>query len=172
MTLPIAEPTALYRLYGQDGVLLYVGITKNIRVRFAHHARNKDWWPQVDRGRTRIVWLDDRPTAEAAELEAIRDERPVHNIITSDDSGCARFLPASTGKAWGRPRWSPSPKQAARVDAVVGLYRQKERMKAEYKALLAGLANPSGDDVPVAHLAARLGVERKTIYRHIDQSPS
>jgi predicted GIY-YIG superfamily endonuclease len=41
------EPTALYRLFDTDGVLLYVGITRDTEKRWRQHALKKPWWPQV-----------------------------------------------------------------------------------------------------------------------------
>lgn len=43
------ERTALYRLYDTRHQLLYVGITNDPRVRFATHAVDKPWWPNVVR---------------------------------------------------------------------------------------------------------------------------
>lgn len=69
--------TALYRLYAADGTLLYIGISYDPDKRFEQHAKQKDWWPLVAR---RVVqWFDDRPTAAAAEAEAIRSEDPERN---------------------------------------------------------------------------------------------
>jgi len=53
---------------------------------------------------------------------------------------------------------------------MVELHQRKQQLEADYRAALADLANPEGDDVPVAHLADRLGVERKTVYRHLGRS--
>lgn len=72
------ERTALYRLYDEERALLYVGITRNVEQRFSEHERDKPWWPLVT---TRAVeWFDTRPAALAAELVAIHDEHPVHNV--------------------------------------------------------------------------------------------
>lgn len=67
-----------------------------------------------------------------------------------------------------RPKWTPPDEHvAARIDAAVRLYRRKEEIEAAYKKALAELADPNGDAVPIAYLADQLGVERKTVYRHI-----
>lgn len=71
-------PVALYRLFGAANDLLYVGITDSPRIRFAEHAKDKPWWPDVVR--KTVTWCDDRKAACAAELAAIRDEGPAHNI--------------------------------------------------------------------------------------------
>jgi prevent-host-death family protein len=69
--------TALYRLYDDAEVLLYIGISHQPEVRFEQHAKLKDWWPQVTR--RDVQWFDDRPSAAAAEAAAIRSEDPEHN---------------------------------------------------------------------------------------------
>lgn len=74
-----SNPTALYRLYADDGTLLYVGITRNIGMRFLHHRGNKPWWPEV--ARWTMAWYPSRREASAAELAAIASERPVHNVL-------------------------------------------------------------------------------------------
>lgn len=69
--------TALYRLYDEADVLLYIGISHQPDVRFEQHAKTKEWWPQV--ARREVRWFDDRPTAAVAEATAIRSEDPEHN---------------------------------------------------------------------------------------------
>ncbi|MEU3990137.1 GntR family transcriptional regulator [Streptomyces platensis] len=74
------EPTALYRLYDADGLLLYVGISSNPQRRWWEHAARyaSAWWPLVA---TRTVeWLDTRDLAAAAERHAIKTESPAHNF--------------------------------------------------------------------------------------------
>ena len=78
MAADILGRTALYRLYGRDGALLYVGVTDNISRRFWDHSRNKSWWRDVD---GKMIWFyDDRAEAEDAETAAIDSEDPVHNV--------------------------------------------------------------------------------------------
>lgn len=70
-----------------------------------------------------------------------------------------------------RQKWTPPNDEVnRRIEAAVTLLRQKEEIEAQYKAALAALADPDGDAVPIAHLSERLGVERKTIYRHLGRS--
>lgn len=70
--------TALYRLYDEGGVLLYVGITNMPNVRFDAHAM-KPWWSQVEH--KDIKWFANRQLASQAEVLAIRNEHPVHNSM-------------------------------------------------------------------------------------------
>lgn len=76
--LELAEqPTALYRWYGQEGRLLYVGISFNPVARAAGHAESQPWWSLV---RTCAVqWYPTRTAAERAEARAIWEEEPVGN---------------------------------------------------------------------------------------------
>lgn len=70
-----------------------------------------------------------------------------------------------------RPRWTPPNEEvAARIDAVVELHHRWHQAEVEYKAALAELADPDKDDVPIKHLAERLELERKTVYRHLGRS--
>ena len=89
-----AKPTALYRLFGKDDRLLYVGIAVNPDKRIANHRNNKPWWPEVTRHT--IDWLGDWESALKREAEAIHAERPVHNIIhrpygTAEQTGRSGF---------------------------------------------------------------------------------
>lgn len=86
---------ALYRFYGGDGSLLYIGITNNPGRRWAQHGRAKPWWHEVDR-----IELERYPTRAAvlsAEVAAIQAERPRHNVIH------ALGLPAAVSLATTAP---------------------------------------------------------------------
>lgn len=73
---PIGK-TALYRLYDAEGVLLYVGVSDELKTRFKAHPASKPWWPSVHS--RRIEWFDNRLDAEVAEQAAIHDEGPLWN---------------------------------------------------------------------------------------------
>lgn len=76
--LPLADrPTAVYRLFDAEDVLLYVGISCNPEARFKQHRTHQWWWPQVA-ART-IEWRPDRLTALKHEALAIQDEAPLYN---------------------------------------------------------------------------------------------
>lgn len=69
--------TALYRLLSKSGRLLYVGISGNPDSRWGTHSNNQPWWEEVaDR---KIEWFGSREAASAAEIEAIKEERPLYN---------------------------------------------------------------------------------------------
>ena len=72
---------ALYRFYGTDGELLYVGITMNPAARWESHRKQKPWWAEVV-GMT-VERCVDREAALLAEREAIIRERPAYNVVHS-----------------------------------------------------------------------------------------
>lgn len=75
---PLAHtPTDVYRLYGSDGLLLYVGITADLATRFGAHQRTKPWWPDVVEAR--IDRYPDRGGALAVEHHVITYDAPMHN---------------------------------------------------------------------------------------------
>jgi hypothetical protein len=79
--MKVSLPTALYRHFDCQGVLLYVGVTDSPGARWNSHQRNSSWAKDVDPGRTQFKWYPDRQTAEAAERAAINAERPLHNRV-------------------------------------------------------------------------------------------
>ena len=72
-------PTALYRLFDEDGALLYVGVTQRLQRRLGSHRREKPWWGLVDHWETE--WFDRRQDALKAETHAIKTERPMFNEV-------------------------------------------------------------------------------------------
>lgn len=69
--------TALYRHFDVDDVLLYVGISVGPGGRFDGHAASAVWFPFAHHATWE--WFPDRPSAEAAEIRAIRTEMPLFN---------------------------------------------------------------------------------------------
>ncbi|MFD0405565.1 GntR family transcriptional regulator [Kitasatospora sp. NPDC127116] len=69
--------TALYRLRDSRGHLLYVGITSSPENRWLSHEQTKSWWPNVVS--RDLTWFDDRESAAAAEVAAIKTELPRFN---------------------------------------------------------------------------------------------
>lgn len=93
-----AVRTALYRLYDEHDVLLYIGISETPEKRWSAHASNKPWWPQV--ARKTVQWFDSRPLAEAAEATALATERTPYNVA-------------------GSP-WAPKPRELAPHEMLIG----------------------------------------------------
>ena len=67
----------LYRLFDDSGTLLYVGITNDVRQRFAAHATTQPWWGEVADCRTEF--FSTRTALDAAERVAIQSESPRYN---------------------------------------------------------------------------------------------
>ena len=64
----------------------------------------------------------------------------------------------------------PTPEVEAHVERVVGLFERRQQIEDEYKKALGELI--SDDKVPIAYIAEKLDVERKTVYRHLGRSMS
>ncbi|PAZ15643.1 hypothetical protein CLM62_12670 [Streptomyces sp. SA15] len=77
------ERTAFYRLFDADGVLLYVGIAKDVHKRWRMHEWEKTWWHLVSGNR--VEWFPSRPEARAAELAAMENESPLYNGVWHPD---------------------------------------------------------------------------------------
>lgn len=94
--------TAVYRLYAQNGRLLYVGITNSPPHRFAQHAADKPWWPDVDERVTEVNWHPTRNAALRAEKALIQRYRPEHNVQHHPDRR-SRFAPERPTDEFSRP---------------------------------------------------------------------
>ena len=85
--------TALYRHFDADGMLLYVGISKNPKRRMSEHSSRAAWFSQI--AHVAVEWLDSRTAALLAERRAILSERPEHNSSQADKTrGAAAFIDA------------------------------------------------------------------------------
>ncbi|MFF7071973.1 GIY-YIG nuclease family protein [Streptomyces pseudovenezuelae] len=74
-SLHTAGRTALYRLYGPQG-LLYVGISTCPLTRIRTHLQQQPWGPHVIG-----IRIDYPHDAHTAEREAVHTERPLHNVM-------------------------------------------------------------------------------------------
>jgi hypothetical protein len=72
-----AKCVALYRHYDAAGRLLYVGISNHPIRRAQQHRINSKWVRESVRMTTE--WLPDAVSAALAELEVIKNEKPLHN---------------------------------------------------------------------------------------------
>lgn len=68
----------VYFMYGEQGDLLYVGITGKGMYRLMQHAETKEWWPQVHQ--VRIEHFASRADALAREDQAIALHLPPFNV--------------------------------------------------------------------------------------------
>ena len=68
-----------------------------------------------------------------------------------------------------RPRDPETAEDVARAQRVAELYQEWKKAEAAYKEELARTAKPVGP-VSVTYLADLIGIERKTVYRHLGRS--
>ncbi len=73
------KPHALYRFFGPEGELLYVGITNNPSRRFTQHGVEREWWSEVET--IKMERHPNRDTVLQQEKLAIQQERPKYNVI-------------------------------------------------------------------------------------------
>lgn len=77
---PEPQPkTILYRLYGGDGDLLYVGISDNWPSRMKQHKKDKHWFGEVER--LDLQAFATRSEALLSERAAIESEKPKFNVV-------------------------------------------------------------------------------------------
>ncbi|GGV45971.1 GntR family transcriptional regulator [Streptomyces spectabilis] len=147
------ERTALYRLYDVDDRLLYVGISGAPKMRMKAHAADKPWWPEVA---TRdFEWFDTREQAAEAEVEAIRQQQPLHNH-THNISAVLALLPAVRDEPL-RPQPAAVSKDSRNV---------AQRMAAEIRPLIMAGDMPVGSRIPsTQHLITQFRTSNVTIQR-------
>jgi predicted GIY-YIG superfamily endonuclease len=76
--VPETRKVAVYRLFGANGELLYIGSTWDPKRRLTQHKSLKPWWPEV--ARSEVAWKENRQAAEEAEKLAVALEQPRYNI--------------------------------------------------------------------------------------------
>jgi predicted GIY-YIG superfamily endonuclease len=85
---PVDDPSRrhhqLYRLTDASGSLLYVGISYSAIARMAQHKADKAWWSDVANIAITDLGEITRRKAEEMERDAIKRERPLHNIKHND----------------------------------------------------------------------------------------
>lgn len=69
----------LYRMFGHDGALLYVGITNSPKTRFSSHEAEKLWWESV--ANITLEHFNSREALVSAEKAAIETENPKFNRV-------------------------------------------------------------------------------------------
>lgn len=73
-------PCQLYRHFAADGTLLYVGVSLNALLRqHAHKTGRSPWFEQI--AKIEIQNLPTKKAALEAERKAIKDEKPLYNVL-------------------------------------------------------------------------------------------
>ncbi len=86
----------LYRHFDEAGALLYVGISLSAISRLAAHNQDAAWADRI--ARVTIERFASREDAEKAEVRAIREEKPIYNIMHSGKKCEAKAQRARSGK--------------------------------------------------------------------------
>jgi predicted GIY-YIG superfamily endonuclease len=74
------EATAVYRYFSENGVLLYVGMSKRVAARMSQH-KGQEWDKLVSS--IKVDWFATRELAKAEETRAILEEYPLFNKANS-----------------------------------------------------------------------------------------
>ena len=159
------QRTALYRLFDAEGDLLYVGISGYPTLRLQQHAGDKPWWNEV--ASHTIEWLTDRPTAEAAEVAAIRAEKPRYNAQPPRQKAPKLVRTSVSGKRFGRPRFVPTEAQARLLAQLEALVEHRDEVLGEMWRAVSDALN---DDIPPFVLAREAGISRATMYRKLREN--
>ncbi|WP_145503177.1 GntR family transcriptional regulator [Streptomyces sp. CFMR 7] len=141
------QRTALYRLYGADDALLYIGISNDPDFRWKAHlySDSKNW----ARLATRHVdqWFETRAKAEAAEVAAIQAEHPRFNGMHNYE------------QAWFSPAiWSQPIRGRRKCDVI----SKRIRLELEADHWAAGMRVPSGSQI-AAETGASLSTTAKAL---------
>lgn len=75
----MSTKTALYRHFGKDGELLYIGISYNPFARLSQHELSSSW-ASLTASMT-IEYFESREDALLAEKHAIINDKPIYNIV-------------------------------------------------------------------------------------------
>lgn len=94
----------LYRFWGHNNELLYVGISSDIGRRIHQHAKGKAWFEDVDHITT--GHFPDRETVLAAEQYAIKTEKPHWNVV-HNTRPASQPTPAQRPTSAARPKLLP-----------------------------------------------------------------
>lgn len=82
------QETALYRWWDEADLLLYVGISDELRGRTSSHIKGSSWMEFA--ARSAIARYPTRPEAKEAETAAIKSEHPIFNKQHNDTSEARR----------------------------------------------------------------------------------
>lgn len=78
----------VYRVFADDGTLLYIGSTIGLTTRFIRHGTHSAWFPEARR--VTLERFSTLAAAKAAETAAIAAEQPPHNRVGTPRDGRLR----------------------------------------------------------------------------------
>jgi hypothetical protein len=174
------ERTAVYRICGEEDVLIYIGMTNGVPFRWNGHQAVQPWWSEV-RSMT-FEWYDYRSEAADAEKAAILAEQPKYNVT---------YLKPGHGRR-GRGRKEPTPvgwesapfEPQADDDALLSVEDVAKMVRMQpstAKAALRRTGGPQGFTLGSQHLfrkgeirrwiAAVEASQRRTAPRPVEKPP-
>ena len=106
---PSLAPTDLYRHFDADGRLLYVGISLSVVQRLKQHQRSH-WSDEI--ASVTVTKYATRDLALQAEADAIKNEKPLHNVAGGTAPRARRNAPARPGQIKRAPRPQVCQRQA------------------------------------------------------------
>lgn len=124
-----AEPHYVYRVFDDQGVLLYVGCTVDVERRLFEHGWNRAPWVPF-KAEVRVMKYHTRPQAMAIEDLLIRAHYPVFNVAARDRSEDVEEVPHSShpsavplpaGAPGSAPRFEQGESSPAGTPGPVGL---------------------------------------------------
>lgn len=80
----------LYRWWGADGTLLYVGKSVSLFARISSHRKSSKFFSSA--ATMTIERFPDELSLSAAEVRAIREEHPLYNVAHNREAGSPRML--------------------------------------------------------------------------------
>lgn len=113
----------VYRAFSPDGRLLYVGLSTSVGQRLVAHQQDKDWWCDV--ASVTLTHFETRGQAAEAEVAAIRDENPVHNVVRQGTPPDPRALDERRAR------------RIAERDERVRLWREREQTQWQCEGVVA-----------------------------------
>jgi excinuclease UvrABC nuclease subunit len=72
----------VYRMYDEDGRLLYIGVTCSMKRRLYAHRKATPWFHEI--ACLTSVPFEHRRAAFEAEAAAIRAEQPLYNVLCNE----------------------------------------------------------------------------------------
>lgn len=147
--VPVVRQSAramVYRLYGESGDLLYVGVTQAMRTRMAAHRRDKAWWPEV--ANTVVRTYATREQALAVEHSAIENENPKYNIMPGINPALLSEVSPTTDSA----------KRATDIGPLLNFLSPDAAKHAERAMQILSEAHARGEYVGRGVLAQQLDV--------------
>lgn len=145
-------PTHIYRLFNEDGELLYIGRSRNVDRRCTEHKLDKGWWDQVKTITLELV--DEHSDPHQCEREAIIAERPLYNHFPA-----FRTRPTATELASSLSHYT----EQERRDAGKKLKRGRAALKEANRIAKVMAQSAAAEGVPETTIAAELGVSRITV---------